>query len=102
MSLMETYLREYFFGARGAFVIRRGTVISNTPRIISIQILRAIAALRVMFAHVWNVFWAFGLGKEFPDFDLGAAGVDLFFVISGFIIVYVSESLFGRKDSSVK
>ena len=28
---------------------------------------------------------------------IGAAGVDLFFVISGFIMVYVSRDLFGRQ-----
>jgi peptidoglycan/LPS O-acetylase OafA/YrhL len=31
-----------------------------------------------------------------PQFDVGAAGVDIFFVISGFVMVYASERLFGR------
>ncbi len=35
----------------------------------------------------------------FKNFLLGAAGVDLFFVISGFVMVYSSESLFGRADA---
>ena len=42
------------------------------------------------------------LGGEpgpFKNFLLGAAGVDLFFVISGFVMVYSSESLFGRTDA---
>jgi peptidoglycan/LPS O-acetylase OafA/YrhL len=51
---------------------------------------------------VWNAFWALGLGNAFPDLALGAAGVDVFFVISGFIMVYVSEPLFGQKDSPKK
>jgi exopolysaccharide production protein ExoZ len=75
---------------------------TTTPRIVSIQILRAVAALSVMFAHLWSFFWTLGLGGAFPNFDFGAAGVDLFFVISGFIMVYVSESLFGRRGSPVK
>jgi peptidoglycan/LPS O-acetylase OafA/YrhL len=31
-----------------------------------------------------------------PQFDVGSAGVDLFFVISGFIMVYAFERLFGQ------
>ena len=49
---------------------------SGVERLVSVQILRAIAALSVVLCH------AAGL-------PLGAAGVDLFFVISGFIITKV-------------
>lgn len=58
----------------------------------SIQILRAIAALSVVFYHSWIVIdW-------FPDdykitipfiYKYGYLGVDLFFIISGFIIAHV-------------
>src|SRR6185295_2076908 len=37
-----------------------------------------------------------GSHNPLPDFSAGAAGVDLFFVISGFIMVYASDELFAR------
>ena len=43
-----------------------------------------------------------GAPGPFKNFLLGAAGVDLFFVISGFVMVYSSESLFGRRDGPRK
>jgi exopolysaccharide production protein ExoZ len=62
-----------------------------------IQILRAVAALAVALDHL-----AFELARQFkweaaPSlFSVGSAGVDVFFLISGFVIVYVSEPLFGK------
>jgi peptidoglycan/LPS O-acetylase OafA/YrhL len=68
----------------------------------SIQILRAIAALAVMSVHVRNeAATRLGAHNPLPDFLVGAAGVDLFFVISGFIMVYASEPLFGRAGAPV-
>jgi peptidoglycan/LPS O-acetylase OafA/YrhL len=70
---------------------------SETTPILSVQILRAIAALAVLLYHIC-IESATRLGPDnlLPRFDAGAAGVDLFFVISGFVIVYSSASLFGR------
>ena len=67
----------------------------------SIQVLRAVAALGVLTLHVANEKgMLFGGGPgPFQNFLLGAAGVDLFFVISGFVMVYSSESLFGRAEA---
>jgi exopolysaccharide production protein ExoZ len=48
-------------------------------KIISIQYLRAAAAIAVVCAHTFGGF--------------GAEGVDLFFVISGFIMFYIIESM---------
>ena len=64
----------------------------------SIQILRAVAALGVLTLHAANekITHLGGAPGPFKNFLLGAAGVDLFFVISGFVMVYSSESLFGR------
>jgi len=65
--------------------------------IVAIQALRALAATAVVFAH-----FQMDLGRllnardALPDLTLGNAGVDLFFVISGFVMVYASEPMFGR------
>lgn len=60
------------------------------PRLLSIQRLRGVAALLVVFVH------AIDLAERAPDGavlvplwivnDLGASGVDLFFVLSGFVM----------------
>jgi exopolysaccharide production protein ExoZ len=66
--------------------------------IVAIQVLRAIAALAVVLSHSAFDLQRFGYGSPGPlsHFHLGDAGVDLFFVISGFVMVYASEPLFGR------
>jgi exopolysaccharide production protein ExoZ len=72
------------------------------PTLHGIQFLRALAATAVMIFHV-----SFDIGHNvsppgsLPDFGEGAAGVDLFFVISGFVMVYSSEGLFGRPRASL-
>ena len=69
-------------------------------QITQLQLLRALAALMVVFGHtqhdalVQSVKLGTGL-KGVHALPWGA-GVDLFFVISGFIMVYASERLFGR------
>lgn len=50
----------------------------------NIQVLRAVAALVVLWAHLRELFPASPLLRQLPS---GLAGVDLFFVISGFIMV---------------
>jgi len=71
---------------------------SASAQLKSIQVLRAVAALGVLTLHVANEkVTLFGGGAgPFQNFLLGAAGVDLFFIISGFVMVYSSEALFGR------
>lgn len=65
---------------------------SSSSRLEAVQVLRAVAALLVVFTHAINVndyrvdmprSWL-GSAGHFNEF--GAAGVDLFFVISGFIM----------------
>ncbi|EFB3720427.1 acyltransferase [Escherichia coli] len=62
-------------------------------KITSLQILRGIAALSVVLYHYNLYLVPNGLAREIPDklFGWGAIGVDLFFVISGFIMVYVTH-----------
>ena len=68
---------------------------SSAPLIVSIRILRGIAAWLVVFHHFGN-----GLTSPFAAFfgRHGSFGVDVFFVISGFIIVYVT----GVKDHDAR
>ncbi|HXP05205.1 MAG TPA: acyltransferase, partial [Stellaceae bacterium] len=69
-----------------------------TGKLFALQLLRAVAATGVVISHVrYDFLHHFGRADALPGFvNVGAAGVDLFFVISGFVMVYSSESLFGR------
>src|SRR5262245_59890866 len=72
----------------------------ESSTLVSIQALRAIAALLVFWGHAINAVTA-EVAAEFPPL-YGPFGVDLFFVISGFVMVYSSERLFGRPDAPIK
>jgi peptidoglycan/LPS O-acetylase OafA/YrhL len=54
----------------------------TTGSIISIQLLRAIAALSIAYLNCTTA-------DNYKFFSTGAFGVDIFFIISGFIIVYM-------------
>jgi exopolysaccharide production protein ExoZ len=64
--------------------------INATDRLYSAQALRAVAAIAVVVRHAW------------PDFKIGGAGVDLFFVMSGFMMVHSSRDLFGSLSGSCR
>lgn len=71
-------------------------------KIESIQILRGLAALSVVLFHYRFYLVPDGADRTIPDqlFGWGAIGVDLFFVISGFIMVYVThDKVAGLKSS---
>src|SRR5690606_25414838 len=74
----------------------------NRPPYPHIDILRAIAAVRVVVYRVVEV----GQWREFPItgwalwFRIGWIGVDLFFVISGFVITLSAVSAYRRIGSS--
>jgi peptidoglycan/LPS O-acetylase OafA/YrhL len=67
---------------------------------VSVQILRALAALVVVAVHIpTEVQYGMGWGEALPLLLNGGAAADLFFVISGFVIVHSSEAMFGRADA---
>lgn len=60
-----------------------------------VQVLRAVAALMVVLHHAeLSVLLGFGFARV-PILLVGSAGVDIFFVISGFIMLVSSRRLFG-------
>lgn len=67
----------------------------TAKKLVAVQYARAFAALLVVFGHVLHDArnlvgtdsWLHDLSARFPFF----IGVDVFFIISGFIMVYVSE-----------
>jgi exopolysaccharide production protein ExoZ len=63
--------------------------------LVYIQVLRFLAAAAVVAFHAWGVAPTFiEVPKDTPSYGLnyGGQGVDLFFVISGFIIFYATHS----------
>ncbi|UIA94530.1 acyltransferase (plasmid) [Erwinia tracheiphila] len=70
----------------------------------SIQLLRGLAALSVVMFHYRFYLVPDGADRTIPDqlFGWGAIGVDLFFVISGFIMVYVSSDKKYGTETSMK
>lgn len=79
------------------------TVVKKRIRLDSIQMLRGIAALLIVLFHSTQIYqnsanfnylnWAF---------KFGFIGVDLFFVISGFIILYVHQDNLGQREYTRK
>jgi len=66
---------------------------AQSQRFLGIQALRAIAACLVVFTH--STFYAFErLDRHFFVWQRGTRGVDVFFVISGFVMIYASQKLF--------
>lgn len=65
--------------------------------LLSLQALRGIATTIVIIAHVQlYVSDKLKLPDLMPFYGVVAAAVDSFFIVSGFIMVYASERLFGR------
>jgi exopolysaccharide production protein ExoZ len=74
---------------------------SNLPnKLFTVQALRALAASGVVVFHVLEML-VHKAGYSFAVSGSGAAGVDLFFVISGFIMVYTSYNSFSEPNASL-
>ena len=58
--------------------------VARDPTFRSIQYLRGLAAFAVVLFHAFQ--WTNAAGLTSTDFPTGAAGVDVFFVISGFVM----------------
>ena len=75
-----------------------GKQTENTPlsKIINIQALRGVAVLLVVLFHLVTIEQKYGGVKTIlPNFlNVGMFGVDLFFVISGFVMVSVTKGKF--------
>lgn len=72
-------------------------------RVNSIQFLRGVAALLVVYEHSMDVATRYGTSWQQKLYHLdnfGCIGVDLFFVISGFIITYVANKYSGFNDGT--
>ncbi|MDB5406408.1 MAG: acyltransferase [Rhodospirillales bacterium] len=80
---------------RGTGPTTSGSLTSGQIR--SVQLLRAIAALFVVAFHS-TVLWRDKAGPDVIPWQNGNSGVDLFFVISGFIMVLSSQRLLDRPD----
>lgn len=80
------------------------TVGLGTLELASVQVLRAVAAIAITILHVAQSAGIFvGRPGEAPYPWLKLlpwdASVDIFFVISGFVMVYASTRLFARRDA---
>jgi exopolysaccharide production protein ExoZ len=74
----------------------------NNPVVAEIQLFRGLAALLVALYHLTGLFLAkFDYHFMASFFEFGFSGVDLFFVISGFIILYVHENDMGNASRLV-
>jgi peptidoglycan/LPS O-acetylase OafA/YrhL len=72
----------------------------STANFLSIQALRAVAALLVVLYHAFEL-WGLRVDPAAPGvkWTNGAAGVDIFFAISGFVMVISSRRLVEKPDA---
>lgn len=64
----------------------------------SLQCIRALAALAVVAFHL-NISYKVTSGNNLPGAEWGFLGVDVFFVLSGFVVAYSTKQMEGLKFS---
>ena len=75
--------------------------VRQTTNFLTIQALRAVAALMVVAYHAFDL-WAVRITQSSGGYwTNGAAGVDIFFVISGFVMVVSSRKLVGQPGAAL-
>lgn len=72
---------------------------THNKRLNLIQVFRGLASVLVLLAH-GNLVFNQNLNQDFlfKIFNFGGSGVDFFFVLSGFIILYIHQSDIGHKN----
>ncbi|MFL9982287.1 acyltransferase family protein [Paraburkholderia sediminicola] len=94
---MEMALIAHPISVVGSMVIKIKNHGNKSQTITSIQFLRAIAALLVLIWHVRTKSAQVG-GNLLSWYDFGFVGVDVFFVISGFIMCFI----YARSRTGIK
>lgn len=80
---------------------RPGAACPRAPTYYNIQALRGIAIILVVLLHLANAeYLNGGRGRVLSAFSIfGISGVDLFFVISGFVMATITRGTFRKKSS---
>jgi exopolysaccharide production protein ExoZ len=90
--------------AAAANARHRQGVFAMSPRrtdLFTVQALRAVAALFVVALHAGGLLTAQFTGPDVPLWANGSAGVDIFFVISGLVMVLATERLADRAHAGL-
>lgn len=83
---------------RGSADRSGGLAGASSAHLVSVQLLRAIAAITVVFGHAETEAVQVLPGFAPVGFNFGI-GVDIFFIISGFVMYLSSAHLFGREGA---
>jgi peptidoglycan/LPS O-acetylase OafA/YrhL len=76
--------------------------LSSTSQLSTIQALRGLAALGVTLLHLSGLQMLEGLRADTGIFAYGWIGVDLFFIISGFIMVWVTQNISSTPTTAIR